>query len=605
MIKVFGTIFGIISLLAAVILLCVIFALPEDRDLVSYPKDGAIVLNRAVVTVDGRSEEVSLPRAIRTSSPRTRVTVQIRLPASDRGAVYLKTIYCPLTVRLDGAVLSQLGVLSNYPAFMKDPATEVKFLPVPDSGEERTLELDFLSPFGRDYVMVYPLVAGRAGPISAQLFRQGAATIALSVLQIFIGILIMLTTSVRLRKETEIRPFFWLGLFSFFTGMWGICESNLTLWVVDQPVALYLLDFFCLECTVIPFVRFYGDLLERADSLIFSLLRIASEAIPAASLFLQLSGAAPFYRTVRGFHFVAIVIFALVFFLTAREYMLRRDALFAQLLVSLGILLLFLLLEVSNYYVHLTWQNSFFFCAGLSLFIIFSGMCCVYNFTSIYRRKQQLEMQLNTMNVATGEMKKHVQLIMENNQETREQRHNYRQNLIAIRGLASEGRTEALMRYIDTVIDQIPGAVRTYCESPSINAVVSHYASLCAQEGIEFSARIVLPAEGLPVTDVDLCTLFGNLLENALEACRNMSSGKRFICVSALTHLDTLAISVGNSFDGVARRSGDLFLSGKRGNRECGIGLASVRSIARKYHGDANFDAAGKEFSSYVYLFLI
>ena len=94
--------------------------------------------------------------------------------------------------------------------------------------------------------------------------------------------------------------------------------------------------------------------------------------------------------------------------------------------------------------------------------------------------------------------------------------------------------------------------------------------------------------------------IFGNLLENALEACARMTEGRRFLRLISSVHLDTLTVTMDNSFDGHADFDGERFRSSKRD--DFGVGLGSIRAVARKRGGDARFEPDGRVFRSSVYL---
>jgi len=106
--------------------------------------------------------------------------------------------------------------------------------------------------------------------------------------------------------------------------------------------------------------------------------------------------------------------------------------------------------------------------------------------------------------------------------------------------------------------------------------------------------------EDVFIEDADLCNLISNLLENALEACMYVSGEKKISFVIKWIK-DHLVIIVENSFDGHVRTRDGKYLSRKKTNRE-GIGLMSIKAIAEKYGGDAEFepDNERKTFHSEV-----
>lgn len=102
--------------------------------------------------------------------------------------------------------------------------------------------------------------------------------------------------------------------------------------------------------------------------------------------------------------------------------------------------------------------------------------------------------------------------------------------------------------------------------------------------------------------DNDLCLVFGNLIENAIEACRRMDTSdslneksSHFIRLHAHVHYKTLIITMDNSFDGHVTIQNGKYRSSKMD--DYGIGLSSIRSVAGKYDGDVAFEAMMVYFS--------
>ena len=105
----------------------------------------------------------------------------------------------------------------------------------------------------------------------------------------------------------------------------------------------------------------------------------------------------------------------------------------------------------------------------------------------------------------------------------------------------------------------------------------------------------------LPLPEADLCTILGNLLENALEASLRTAPGRRQIEITACVHADRiLLIEVENAFDGVVNEKNGVFRSSKR--RENGIGIQSVTRIAEKTGGTSTFTHQNGTFSAKVML---
>ena len=122
--------------------------------------------------------------------------------------------------------------------------------------------------------------------------------------------------------------------------------------------------------------------------------------------------------------------------------------------------------------------------------------------------------------------------------------------------------------------------------------------------GIAFEAGIDYP-DGCPVSSTDITVLLGNLLENAVEACkREAAGGPQTIKLRVKRRgSSTLLILVDNPCVTPVMFDGDTPLSSKR--EGAGIGVESVREIAARYGGTVQFEQKGGAFYASVLLKLV
>jgi len=175
-------------------------------------------------------------------------------------------------------------------------------------------------------------------------------------------------------------------------------------------------------------------------------------------------------------------------------------------------------------------------------------------------------------------------------------RHDFKYHLKVIDGLLQIGDTERIGIYLAEIRNQMPdNELHYYCADSVINALLANYAKNCEKLDIKYNAKIALPSH-LPVPRYDLCIILGNLLENALEACKKLGSGGE-IDLAVKTNERNLAIMVKNTFDGVvSEKDGELTSTKKDG----GFGLRSVRTIAERYNGYVSIDRTKNVFAIYV-----
>ncbi len=181
-------------------------------------------------------------------------------------------------------------------------------------------------------------------------------------------------------------------------------------------------------------------------------------------------------------------------------------------------------------------------------------------------------------------------------EETSKHRHDFRQSIFTLKQLADDGNFTDLKSYLEEYTRTFPQSeIKKYCNNNAVNALLNYYAHSANANNIRLDWKMNIP-DLLPVTEPDLCTLLGNLIENALSGCMTVSEKEnRYHCLSVtLKNNVNLYIVSTNSFNGVVRLKHDRYLSTKRSGN--GIGIRSMKMIAEKYHGIARFSHTQDEF---------
>ena len=119
----------------------------------------------------------------------------------------------------------------------------------------------------------------------------------------------------------------------------------------------------------------------------------------------------------------------------------------------------------------------------------------------------------------------------------------------------------------------------------------------CQQEGI--ACTVMLDGALLSfIAELDLVTILGNAMDNAIEACRQMPPGAaRYIQVRTRETPGFILLHVINSCTGQARMEGSRFLTIKEDAENHGFGLSSIRHTAESYHGEMACRMEDGEFS--------
>lgn len=179
-------------------------------------------------------------------------------------------------------------------------------------------------------------------------------------------------------------------------------------------------------------------------------------------------------------------------------------------------------------------------------------------------------------------------------------RHDWRHHIIMVLGFVEHKDLEGLDAYLAEykVKYLLPEEVPV-CDNMPLNMVFQYYKRKAADLNIPLHINTV-HFQKCHVSDSELTIVFGNLLENAIEACNRIPEEDRFITLKIKNVENSLvAIICENSFDGILNQRNGKILSRKK---EGGIGLSSIESIARKYHGILKIQAEQNNFKIYVSL---
>lgn len=178
--------------------------------------------------------------------------------------------------------------------------------------------------------------------------------------------------------------------------------------------------------------------------------------------------------------------------------------------------------------------------------------------------------------------------------------HNHIQTLKAHMSMGQYAEADAYMDRLEEDLTNVDTVLKT--GNVMVDAILNSKLTLIQERNIRVDATAMVP-ENIPVSDIDLSVLIGNLMDNAMEACAQLPEADRFIRVYIDVIKQQLYISVTNSMPGRARRKGERFLSGKQGHH--GFGLLRIDDIVARHRGYLNRQTENGVFATEVTLPLI
>ena len=165
-------------------------------------------------------------------------------------------------------------------------------------------------------------------------------------------------------------------------------------------------------------------------------------------------------------------------------------------------------------------------------------------------------------------------------EQIRTMRHDIAHHLNTIHALLQAGNLQAASEYSEQLLPlQTDNSHLGSCRNPVVDAFLYTRVQDAQAKGIPVRAEVSLPVE-LPVSNTDLIVAFGNLLDNALEACAGIPDAQ----ITLRAHMDKGYLVIQESNPVRARQP-----QGKKPRRipelERGVGFRVLGGLAEKYDG--------------------
>lgn len=262
-----------------------------------------------------------------------------------------------------------------------------------------------------------------------------------------------------------------------------------------------------------------------------------------------------------------------------RELNLEKEGFifcFASLLTLISLIIVLLLINVEN----ILSKKSFTYV--LLFILIMYGFFYYFYLNSESRNKE-----LIVKNMHLDMLENNIRFVNELQQiyeQNRRLNHDMKNHLVTIKGNIENNKKEEALAYIDNLYDRIVSIPMVNTSNEVFNYIVNSKVSIMQEAFIEFYYNI---ADSLQFMNaVDISSVLGNLLDNAIEAQRYVT-GKKYIYLITIRKGNMVFLEVKNSCDKESiNMSQGTLLTRKKDHFNHGLGIENVRSHLHKYNGD-------------------
>lgn len=207
------------------------------------------------------------------------------------------------------------------------------------------------------------------------------------------------------------------------------------------------------------------------------------------------------------------------------------------------------------------------------------------------RKKTYLKM----VEYQTEQSEKHLNEVRSIHKEMRGYKHDFHHHLQALKGQLEAGEVERALAYIEQLDNQLMN-VDTLLKTGnvSLDAILSAKIAQAKAENIAVTVKANVP-DALTISDLELSIIIGNLLDNAIEACRTVT-GERFIRIFISMKGTMLYFSMLNAAGAKKKKTGSLFATHKDGVH--GFGLRRAEAILEEHGGWVKYNSEDGAFTS-------
>lgn len=213
-----------------------------------------------------------------------------------------------------------------------------------------------------------------------------------------------------------------------------------------------------------------------------------------------------------------------------------------------------------------------------SVGLLFSTLFSLYLYEHLAKqaetinRQRQFEQHLNAQ-------AKHLDEILVAQNQIKKFKHDFNHHLIALKGYFDSRDCSQGLAYINNLNIIFDHGYEIKTGNTVLDAILSTKKSIADSKNIKFTTKIQIP-EKIAVDAIDLCIIFGNALDNAIEACEKMLIDHRYISVVILSKGESIFCKITNTAPKMKNRT---LITSKKDKSNHGFGLQNINLALEKY----------------------
>ena len=222
----------------------------------------------------------------------------------------------------------------------------------------------------------------------------------------------------------------------------------------------------------------------------------------------------------------------------------------------------------------------------VSLVLLFSNISLIRMISRIMK-DNEIKTENRLIKEKMDMQYKHYLSLQESQETIKKIHHDINNHMICIKSMY--GNNSAASEYIEDISNQIYSCNYNFdSKNMVLDIILSEKKYICDKNKIDFLVDINFDKCNF-MDMVDVCSIFSNILDNAIEACNKIKSKDKKITLKGTVVNDFFVVKCINTKENDVLLSGNKIMTDKKDKDLHGIGINSVKSSVKKYDGNVEF----------------
>lgn len=276
-------------------------------------------------------------------------------------------------------------------------------------------------------------------------------------------------------------------------------------------------------------------------------------------------------------------------------FQLKRN----ELLITIAMFALTLTISISLIKLQTSTEN-----ANMLIFIAVS-CALITNLFVFYMMKKiskdnKDKLKISILQLQLSEQKTMIEEAGLISQDIKKTEHDLKHHLLSVLGMIEAGDMQYAENYLKSLLYEYETSIFKYIsiDNSAVNSILNLKIGRCHANKIDI--KIEIESDFSDFSDIDICVLLANLLDNAIEASANVELPK--ISVSIKNNKNYLCINVRNRINSSILEINKELKTTKNDKSNHGLGTFSISQIVEKYDGMKNYYEQNDYFIADIWL---